>query len=71
MRRPRTAPLITPFTCREREGERLASYTLTNFASYTSDSVSYFLPLSSVVCLSVEYHGAGQGQQDSIYTTHT
>ena len=48
MRRPRTAPLITPFTCREREGEVGKLY----FASYTSDSVPYFLP-SVVGCLSV------------------
>jgi hypothetical protein len=47
MRRPRTAPLITPFTCREREGEVGKLY----FASYTSDSVPYFLP--PVGCLSV------------------
>ena len=48
MRRPRTALLITPFTCREREGEVGKLY----FASYTSDSVPYFLP-SVVGCLSV------------------
>ena len=46
-RRTRTAPLITPFTCREREGQVGKLY----FARYTSHSVPYFLPL--VGCLSV------------------
>ena len=49
MRRTRTAPLITPFTCREREGE--VSYT-----SKRSD-VPYFFPLSD--------RGAGGGRRDA------